>query len=66
VNAALAADRRRLADAVRAYVRAERARAAASAAFTERRIHLEDFQIACAAVRTPELELRQALIDTAA
>jgi signal transduction protein with GAF and PtsI domain len=62
----LAADRRRLADAVRAYVRAERARAAASAAFTERRIHLEDFQIACAAVRTPELELRQALIDTAA
>jgi hypothetical protein len=31
-----------------------------------RRINLDDFQIACAAVRAPELELRQALIDTAA
>jgi hypothetical protein len=61
----LSADRRRLADAVRAYVRAEREREAASAAFLARRLGLDEFQIACAAVRTPELELRQALINTA-
>jgi GAF domain-containing protein len=61
----LAAGRRRLTDAVRAYIRAEREREAASTAFMARRISLDDYQIACAAIRTPELELRQALIDTA-
>lgn len=55
---------RQLAGAVRDYVRAEKSREQASVAFLERRIGLDDFQVACAAVRAPELALRRTLIDT--
>jgi signal transduction protein with GAF and PtsI domain len=55
-----------LSAAALACVSAERDREAAGAAFLEQRIGLDDYQIACAAVRGPEHALRRALADAAA
>jgi GAF domain-containing protein len=49
--------------AVRAFVTAERERQAASTAFLEQRLGLDEFQLACAAVRAPEHAVRQALLE---